>query len=79
MVKDIWSFIKWQVSRFKFDDYLWFIGFGLIGAGIADNKDLIYIGIFVVSTGMICSMVKSQWSRWKEERRELIEKIKGAK
>ena len=79
MVKQILSFLRWQLARFKWDDYLWFIGCGMVGWGFSKNDLVMYLGIAIITGILLSSMIKSQWQRWKEERKELLETIKDSK
>lgn len=79
MVKQIFAFLRWQFARFKWHDYVWFLGSGMIGAGWETKGALFYSGVFMLLCLAFGAMVKSQWRSWKEERKELFETIKDSK
>lgn len=76
-MKEFFKFIKWQVSKWKWHDYLWFLGCGLVGAGF-HNPQLLMAGAIIVFTMIFSYMVKTQWNRYKEERNKLFDTIKDS-
>lgn len=77
-MKNIISFIKWQFSKYKPIDYLWFLAAALIGAGINSLNVLFHIGMAMFLLLSIVALVKMQWQSWKEERRNLLNSIKDS-
>lgn len=79
MVKQIFSFLRWQINKFTWVDYTWFLGAGMIGAGWESKGVVFYLGLLVVWTIVVGGLVKMQWLRWKDERKELLDTIKNSK
>ena len=74
-MKEALNFIKWQISKWKWHDYLWFTGCGLVGAGF-NNPKLMVAGVSIVFAMVLSYMVKMQWQKYKEERNKLFKTIK---
>jgi hypothetical protein len=79
MVKQIFSFVRWQVARFTWSDYLWFLACGMVGFGWEQKGLVFFLGMFLIFVILFSSLVGSQWERWKEERKQLLETIKDSK
>jgi len=78
-LREVKDFLKWQVRRWEWQDYVWMIAFFCIGAGAADRNTVFYLGVFVVMLMMIYNLFKWQWDTWRRERKELLETIKDGK
>lgn len=79
MVKQVFSFLRWQVSRFKWSDYLWFSAWVAVAADWETKGIVFFIGITAILTMTFGYLLGVQWSRWKEERKQLLSTIKDSK
>lgn len=79
MVKQIFSFIKWQIRRWNFEDYLWSLGFVLLSVGFIVDQRIAIVGSFIICGILFKMLVCGQWDKWKEERKQLLETIKDSK
>lgn len=78
-IREVLSFIKWQIRQWKWHDYLWFTACGMIGADFADKGNVFFAGVFIALVMMLGTMFKWQWDSWKREREDLLKTIKDGK
>lgn len=86
-MKEVWSFIRWQAARFKFTDWVWFLGCGFVGAGISASPERAQT-FYLIGGGLMMLLVlkwfiwdttRSQWERYKREKADLFKTIKEGK
>jgi ABC-type nickel/cobalt efflux system permease component RcnA len=87
-MKEVIGFLRWQISKYKFSDWVWFVGCGLIGSGLAaseaeTSKTMLIAGGALLLTLMLKWMIwdttRSQWDRYKREKANLFKTIKEGK
>lgn len=77
-MKEIFNFILWQLKKWKWTDYLWFTGCGMMGIGWQGNEYVFIVGTTIVLIMMFGALISMQWERYKRDRNQLFDTIKNS-
>ncbi len=78
-LKEILSFLKWQIRQWKWHDYLWFAACFMVSFDFENKGTVFVIGITIAVIMILSTLTKWQWNNWKREREELLKTIKDGK
>lgn len=78
----IWSFLRWKFNQTTFEDFCWWTGAGLIGAGAgADSKFLLIIGAIFwmcIFSSILIKHYRKEYDEFKQEQNQLFDTIKNS-
>ena len=78
-MKEILSFVRWQLKKWKWHDYLWFIGTLMVGFGWKDEGVVFFLGCFICFSIIFGYVIGIQWDAYKRDRNKMFDTIKDGK
>ncbi len=78
-VGEIFDFIKWQIRKWKWHDYLWMSACFMVSFDFEKKGTVFMTGMSIALVMFFGMLVKWQWESWKRERMELLKSIKDGK
>ncbi len=85
-MKEVWSFLSWQWTKWELWQKCWIVSSAFFGASlVADAPYNLYLSVIpmIVVCGTMIKWViwdgsKSQWERYQREKQELLDTIKNS-
>jgi hypothetical protein len=77
--KEVFDFIKWQVRKWRWHDYLWMSACFMVSFDFEKKGTVFMIGMSIGLIMFLGMLVKWQWDSWKRERNDLLQSIKDGK
>jgi len=85
-MKELWSFLTWQWTKFEFWQKCWIVSAAFFGAALVSEPPYVFYLSLVPMIVVLGSMLKwviwdgskSQWERYQKEKKELLDTIKNS-